>query len=136
MRELRFRMFGDGKMWEPFTIDNDFDCSSGWITDRTLMQSTGLFDKKGKEIFEGDIFREEKEADHGDIRSYSVVMWIKQRAAFYLIPVEHYQILLDNDVSEEVEFDWLFQDASLYDFSIDTGLPMVGNIYENPERLK
>ncbi len=106
------------------------------VVPETVGENTGLKGKNGVEIFEGDIFREEKEEDHGDIRSYNVVMWIKQRCAFYLIPVEHYQILLDNDVSDEVEFDWLFQDAALYDFSIYINLPMVGNIFQNPELLK
>ncbi len=104
--------------------------------DCALMQFTGLLHKNGKEIYEGDIFRQEKETDEGDIRNYLVVFWVKQRAAFYLVDVCHLSILENNDCSDEKEFDWLFQDAALYDFSIDVGLPLVGNIYENPELLK
>lgn len=101
-----------------------------------LMQWTGLVhEKTGVEIYEGDIFMTEEETDNGDIRHYSAVMWIPQRAAFYLVDVEHIQVLEDNDCEEEEEFAWLFRDAALYDFNIGAGLRMVGNIYENRELL-
>lgn len=105
--------------------------------DLIWMEWTGLVNEKTKKkVFEGDIFREEKETDQGDIRSYSVVTWIKERAAYYLIPSEHYQIIQDNDCENEEEFEWLFQDAALYDFSIGVNLALVGNIYQNPKLLK
>ncbi|WP_407324041.1 YopX family protein [Tenacibaculum maritimum] len=59
--------------------------------DVQIMQSAGLKSKGGKEVYEGDIFRHEEETEHGDIRTYSVVMWIKQRGAYYLIPCDHYK---------------------------------------------
>lgn len=100
-------------------------------------QFTGLKDKNWKEIYEGDMFREEEETDNGDILKYHVVMWIPQRAAFYLININHYLVLLDNDCSEEEEFEWLFSDACLYDFYFDVRLSsgIIGNIHENPELL-
>jgi len=101
----------------------------------TLEIYTGIKNKKGVEIFGGDVFRQEEEKDEGDVRTYHVVTWIRQRAAFYLIPAAHYPILRDNDCSEEPEFSWLFEEASLYDFSLDIELPLVGNIYKNPELL-
>jgi len=85
------------------------------------------------DVFPGDVFRQEKEDDKTE---YLVVMWIEQRSAFYLIPTAHYHVLSDNDCSNEPEFAWLFSDAALYDFSIDCGLTMVGNIYDNPELLE
>ncbi len=107
----------------------------------TVSQFTGfLADKRksdlDKRIFEGDIFRHTKETDEGDNVSYSVVMWIPQYAIFYLIPVEHYEIMRNNDVSKEAEFRWFFEDAWLSDFSIDVELTKVGNIHDNPELLK
>ncbi len=103
----------------------------------TVGQATGIESPKRKThleamTYEGDVFRQE----YGDAPEYLVVMWINQRAAFYLIPTAHYHILQDNDCSEEPEFQWLFNDAALYDFSIDCGLTKVGNIHDNPELLE
>ena len=104
----------------------------------TIGQFTGLKAGKHKmnldpDVYEGDLFRG-LDADDNDI--FYVVMWIDQRCAFYMIPINHYTVIRDNDVSREKEFDWLFQDALLYDFSIDVGLMKVGNIHDNPEILK
>lgn len=136
-REIKFRAWGDfGKKMHFQTKEEDLWSFLRDAYGMELMQFTGLKDKNGKEIYEGDIFRQEKETDEGDIRNYLVVFWVKQRAAFYLVDACHLSILENNDCSDENEFDWLFQDAALYDFSMDVGLPLVGNIYENPELLK
>lgn len=57
MREIKFRYFSEGIMFEPFALDDNFDCHVGWMKDSVLMQYTGLKDKNGKEIYEGDIIR-------------------------------------------------------------------------------
>lgn len=102
-----------------------------------VRQYTGLksFNKKKhlEDIYEGDIFRS---LDEDEREMYSVVMWIQQRAAFYMVPADHYKVILYNDVSEEEDFNWLFNEANLYDFSIDCGLTKVGNVFETPELLE
>ena len=102
---------------------------------------TGLKAEKCKtnlsnHIYQYDIFRSEIDTDSGTEIQYNIVMWIWQRAAFYMIPACHYQILQDNNLEDDEDFEWLFEDANLYDFKIDTGLIKVGNVFENPELLK
>ncbi len=107
------------------------------VAPKTGGQFTGFSTEKFKKtvdprVWEDDVFRSTTD-DDGD--RYNVVMWIDQRAAFYIVPIEHYYVLRDNDCSKEPEFDWLFNDASLYNFSIDCKLTKVGNIHDNPELL-
>lgn len=56
MREIKFEVLNikNGKK-EPFILNNDFDCHSGWLEDCVLRQYTGLKDKNSKEIYDGDI---------------------------------------------------------------------------------
>lgn len=103
-----------------------------------IMQFTGFkcINKKNnvdEDIFEGDIFRQTDETDDGDEVTYHVVMWLKERGSFYMIPIDHYNVIRDNGIPKEKEFNWLLDDACLYDFSFDVKLTKVGNIHENPE---
>ena len=104
-------MVGNGDIW---IIDED-DVAGEWIVnnDIHLMQSTGLKDKNGKEIFEGDIVdykgREAVVKWHGSYASfiYRFVDGLKERVS---------------------EWDPLF--LACYNFEV------IGNIYENPELLE
>lgn len=154
-REIKFRGFSEElKKWifggisifenEAIIFDADDMTNSAWeVETESVGQFTGFKSVKGKQnlvnkdIYEGDIFRQEKNNEQGEpYFNYLVVMWIRQRGAFYLIPVEHYHILIDNDCENEPEFNWLFEDACLYDFAGDVCLPIIGNVYQNQELLK
>lgn len=147
MRNVKFRgkKISDKKWTEGYlfpTFDEQIGigpksayCSA--VVPETVGQFTGLLADKRKtnlepEIYEGDIFRSQD--DDTGIR-YHVVMWIEQRAAFYMVPIGHYGVMTNEDVSKDKEFDWLFQEAALYDFYIDCGLTKVGNVHDNPELL-
>lgn len=83
-----------------------------------LMQSTGLFDKNGKEIFEGDV-----------ISTYTDNLVIKRDnlLGFY-VEVDEKR----NHFAETVDIEYL--DLFAKDFEV--AVEVLGNIYENPELLE
>ena len=103
-------MVGDGNIW---IIDED-SVAGEWIVnnDLELMQSTGLKDKNGNEIFEGDI------VDYKGRKA--VVKWHGSYASFIYRFVDE----LKERVSE-----WHPLFLAYYHFEI------IGNIYENKELL-
>ena len=83
-----------------------------------LMQSTGLHDKNGKEIFEGDILEVTDKHSWLEVVSYS-----QEKAMF---------------VTEEINREFKVPESPLYDLLDSTFLKfkVIGNIYENPELLE
>ena len=116
MREIKFRVWdGCGIMTEPMTLtDIVYSDNNGYIDtqndDFIFIQYTGLKDKNGKEIYEGDILT------HDDEREYPAplvkVIWYNEQAKFYTEGVS-----FSGDLDE-----W-------------NGCEVIGNIYENPELL-
>lgn len=102
-------MVGDGNIW---IIDED-SVAGDWIVnnDINLMQSTGLKDKDGQEIFEGDILYGYDGEDFWEIVEFDTEegKWIRKDI--------WYNSKLG--LSENNEF-----------------MEIVGNIYENPELLE
>lgn len=129
----KFRAFykANQKMYEVLTLDiidkkalveNNDDPGKllrGYanISEIELMQSTGLKDKNGTEIYEGDICRwTDPEAFEGEIISDIFVVRYSD---------EYLKWIGENNNSYD----------DLYDFSDDRELELIGNIYENPELL-
>lgn len=81
-----------------------------------LMQSTGLRDKNGKEIFEGDILGIDTDEEVVNVN----IFWNSKHALFMLESKKYNE---NNLLAELVE-------DNAYPFEI------VGNIYENPELLE
>lgn len=78
--------------------------------DMIVMQYTGLNDKNGKEIYEGDIV--------GDNKIKWIVKWNKHRMGFSLYPTTK-QLYDEMPINVENEL----------------GFKILGNIYDNPELL-
>lgn len=81
-----------------------------------LMQSTGLFDKNGKEIFEGDVVRMRNPRDRRQIGKFQVVRVANSPMLG----------LLDKKLTTEI--------FNLYEH-MRNYYEIAGNIYENPELL-
>lgn len=103
------------------TDDENWTCPIIWIEKRkewlhfddydSIMQSTGLFDKNDKEIFEGDIIKMAKDV-YSEPTYYEVV---RHRGGAYRLESKQHRCEL-----------WLRH----------TDCEVVGNIYENPELLE
>lgn len=96
-----------------------------------LMQFTGLKDKNGKEIYEGDIFRVEE--DSNDDIFYITICWIQEWTMFTTLHAQEYKDYLEQGVN--VLDESLFWTYTLKDTD-DRRYFLCGNIHSNPELLK
>ena len=129
MREIKFRAWDkkDKIMYKENALSlvihfngelNSFDGETGEIvgTEYTrkmeLMQYTGLKDKNGIKIYEGDI------VNCIEYECCGYIGWNDSEAGFYL------NVLME---------DGRYEEEQLYDY-VDE-LEVIGNIYENPELL-
>lgn len=110
-------MVGNGDIW---IIDED-GIAGEWIVnnDLDLMQSTGLTDSAGKEIFEGDVLS--VETDEEKVRVS--VSWDDKHALLVFESKKYNEKEALAELVESVE-------DNTYPFKI------IGNIYENPELLE
>ncbi|MBY4972946.1 YopX family protein [Streptococcus suis] len=85
-----------------------------------LMQSTGLFDKNGKEIFEGDVVKCYTVTEKGEYEYVGVVC------------LKDFSFVI---VDEKDTYDLLWNYKSGF-VDIETEIEIIGNIYENPELVE
>lgn len=103
-------MVGDGNIW---IVDED-GVAGEWIVnnDLNLMQSTGLVDKEGTEVFEGDILHHQIQTEYTFIVKYD-----EDNARWY-----------GDGLSRTYRIDLMKHFMQYY--------KVIGNIYENPELLE
>lgn len=97
---------------KPFDLVDEFS-----IDDIIFMQSTGLTDKNGVEIYEGDIVRVTDEDESTDFCDGGIgtINGLDELFMWYI----------DGDVEN-----------GLFDINSSYYIEVIGNIYENPELLK
>lgn len=127
MREIKFRgkrpfiggwIYGlldiQGNDVEIFSRDND-TFKKGVVAPETIGQFTGLYDKNGVEIFEGDVIQVLKDNDNGIFE----IKWIDFATAFGII-----------EKVDDIERSRLIQKEVMLESVI------IGNIHDNPELLE
>lgn len=116
MRPLKFRAFNNNVLGVPFTLEeiSTFEVNSDrigatWPEGTVFMQFTGLLDKNGREIYEGD--------------------FIEAEDFYYGIPFKGV-VEFENGCFS------VTQDGMTAYRWLSIKCEIVGNIYENPELLK
>ena len=120
-----FEYFSDGSVKNAYILAAGYDSVSCFtanvrysVIPETVGQFTGLTDKNGKKIFEGDVI-ERRLLPTKRICTKSIVKYAEPHAAFAI-----------NDINGNVIEDYL--DSILrMNFEIE----IIGNIYDNPELL-
>ena len=109
---------------------------SNWRDCLHIMQYTGLKDKNGKEIYEGDIFRVEEDGaeDGTDMIYYLVIVWVKEWTMFATLRTqdEYKKYLIEGVKALDEPMFWTY---TLEDTN-DRRFYLCGNLYQNPELLK
>lgn len=138
MREIKFRAWDGKRMW-PSVGFSDSDCGRmfheeaymvggghhwGWDATTVLMQFTGLIDKNGKEIYEGDVVNVAE-----DYRSPS---GLSIKSGNYEISFEHGRFTIGGRDG----FEAIFTGVEIApERNKVNRLEVIGNIYENRDLL-
>ena len=130
MREIKFRgltiegnkmVYGDLLLYRVYPVIFDEDKEQHEVDATTVGQYTGLQDKNGKEIWEGDIvkvhFNLQNEAQH----KIKKIKWWDAGAAFKIVTGKR-----------GLKSGLRLHAAAIYKRKIE----IIGNVYENPELLE
>lgn len=149
MREILFRGKGIKGFWDKgllahignaWYISNKAGVATAFeVIPETIGQYTGLTDKNGTKIFEGDIFKFNDEVwescytscgdeyDSWEVENYGVVGFDEDRVCFDFIKYKFNENSVEADLHEN-------HDIEFADFISE--LEVIGNIHDNPELLE
>jgi hypothetical protein len=147
MREIKFRAWYKPTkvMGEPETIQEMTSYTPSLdLDDRfILMQYTGLKDKNGKEIYEGDILAYRSDYEYGLPREHRhIVQWgfwenngeYEERKGGYGWYMHQYSVIPNNDYPIDLLVVFIGEDNDYW--NIADKFEIIGNIYETPELLE
>lgn len=134
-REIKFRGKRlDNGEWVFFTLPFDGRTDYYDVGPNTVGQFTGLKDNNGRDIYEGDIIDINYKYDacgipDQDCACLGVVLYNQYTAAYELRLIKAEYPIDVKGYDEEYSL-------NLYDFDLEGGIELCGNIHDNPESLK
>lgn len=146
-REIKFRAWNDNikKMTDDFLLIPSRGFALQWSDDGhtgatldhfALMQYTGLKDKNGKEIYEGDILMfPDTESEYVDVGIGEVKVAETETNAFFPVEYQEGQFGMSVHGTEHGILGWISLRDFLHDYFPMAECEVIGDIYQNPELL-
>ena len=126
-REIKFRVWDNvDYMTSPFDLHDLMFSEIEFTTDCPIMQYTGLKDKRGKEIYEGDIIRGIHPFAYSDLKATKSHVVIFKNGCFEL---NGSPLGWDTDELDE-------ETGKIRPYNTTNWAYVHGNIYQNPELLE
>lgn len=101
------------------------------VDPNTIGEFTNHFDANGKEIYEGDFYREEKGGDYLDERVYFICVYIKELSRFAWLTVDEkfeYETTSDMENFLDTEMSMTSKDSKR--------IKVVGNVIDNYNKIE